>query len=79
MKYTCEPGTTFGVFLAEFNSLCQKADVPSSKMKQELWDVIPADMDSSPKTLAVTLGMPIESRWGEFAAPGTLDELSPPL
>ncbi|CCE31367.1 uncharacterized protein CPUR_05220 [Claviceps purpurea 20.1] len=27
--------------------VCQKADVPSSKLKQTLWDVIPADIDTS--------------------------------
>ncbi|KAG6117724.1 hypothetical protein E4U13_000835 [Claviceps humidiphila] len=47
MNYTYDSGTTFGAFLAEFNSLCQKAGVPSSKMKQKLWDAIPADMDTS--------------------------------
>ncbi|KAG5964941.1 hypothetical protein E4U57_004731 [Claviceps arundinis] len=47
MNYTYDSGTSFGALLAEFKSLYQKAGVPSSKMKQELWDTIPADMDTS--------------------------------
>jgi len=48
-KHIFRPGKKIDIheFIAEFNSLCQKAKVAETDWKQMLWSSIPADLDNS--------------------------------